>query len=320
MAQASCKEVTLLLDKKFLSCERLLFHPMQSDFTTALAPDQLTAFLDRAAPAQYLYVDLASAEKIVLPDVVGGGKVAKSSPKAAPAKAPVASTVASVAHGFRDQRVADALSARGVGIVADPIGRLDSTGRLEGHSTHNFFVYDKKDKDKRMLITVARACTIDMKALPGLVGAKELRLCGDGEALLGSAKGCVTPLSLLYDDGRTVQWFVDDALLGLEQWRLGTSGEGTSPGSVADVPVSALQGLLGATGHWASKRSLDCRRWMSSAPVPARAVAPAAEKLAAAPERLGPRGLLVYDPCGDLREDFSRWYQPPYQTASGRVL
>merc|ERR1712113_1127493 len=67
MAQSSCAEVTLLLDNKFLQCERLLFHPMQSDFTTALAPDQLTAFLDRAAPSRYAFIDLASKEPVVLP-------------------------------------------------------------------------------------------------------------------------------------------------------------------------------------------------------------------------------------------------------------
>ncbi|CAE8730029.1 unnamed protein product [Polarella glacialis] len=64
MAQASCDEVTLLLDHKFLQCEQLLFHPMQSDFTTALGPDQLTAFLERAAPGRHAYVDLSSDAKI----------------------------------------------------------------------------------------------------------------------------------------------------------------------------------------------------------------------------------------------------------------
>merc|ERR1711879_885381 len=80
MTQPSCNEVTLLLDKKFLQCERLLFHPMQSDFTTALAPDQLTAFLEHVAPSRFLYVDLASKESIKLPDP-------KSIPKAAAPKA-----------------------------------------------------------------------------------------------------------------------------------------------------------------------------------------------------------------------------------------
>eukprot|EP00927_Polykrikos_kofoidii_P050931 TRINITY_DN44765_c0_g1_i1.p1 TRINITY_DN44765_c0_g1~~TRINITY_DN44765_c0_g1_i1.p1 ORF type:complete len:281 (-),score=47.32 TRINITY_DN44765_c0_g1_i1:79-921(-) len=68
MAQSTCNEVTLLLDEKFLACDRLLFHPMQSDFTTALTPAQLTAFLEQAAPARYLYVDLGSSEPIKIPE------------------------------------------------------------------------------------------------------------------------------------------------------------------------------------------------------------------------------------------------------------
>mmetsp|Transcript_22897 Transcript_22897/g.66154 ORF Transcript_22897/g.66154 Transcript_22897/m.66154 type:complete len:222 (+) Transcript_22897:57-722(+) len=71
MAQASCGDVMLLLDEKFLSCERLLFHPMQSDYTTALAPSQLIAFLDRAAPSRYAFVDFSSTEPLQLP---GDGK------------------------------------------------------------------------------------------------------------------------------------------------------------------------------------------------------------------------------------------------------
>mmetsp|Transcript_32154 Transcript_32154/g.92463 ORF Transcript_32154/g.92463 Transcript_32154/m.92463 type:complete len:249 (-) Transcript_32154:46-792(-) len=67
MAQPSCGDVVLLLDQQFLRCERILFHPMQSDFTTSLAPEQLTAFLERAAPGRYAYVDLTSAEPLTLP-------------------------------------------------------------------------------------------------------------------------------------------------------------------------------------------------------------------------------------------------------------
>jgi len=81
MAQASCAEVSLLLDQKFLECERVLFHPMQSDFTTALSPDQLTAFLEKASPGRYSYVDLTSAEPLALP---GSGGAGAAPPKAAP--------------------------------------------------------------------------------------------------------------------------------------------------------------------------------------------------------------------------------------------
>ena len=68
MAQASCSEVTLLLDKHFLTREMLLFHPMRIDYTTAISPTQLTAFLSMVAPGRFAYVDLASAEALQLPD------------------------------------------------------------------------------------------------------------------------------------------------------------------------------------------------------------------------------------------------------------
>jgi len=305
MAQASCNEVTLLLDKMFLQCERLLFHPMQSDFTTALAPDQLTAFLEQVAPSRYLYVDLASSEKIVLP--VSGAPSSK--PKAAAKQAPVPSAMSQPtgvgAHGFCDSKVADALASFGIGMVADPIGRMNAAGRLEGHSTHNFFVYDKKDKEKRVLVTVAQSSSMDMKAIPGIVGAKEVRLCTEGDTLLGSAKGCITPLSLIYDVNGKVQWFVDDTLLADGQcWRLGTSEEGAQPGTVVDIPVAKLAELLGPTGHWASKKVVDCRRWAT------------AEAVSAASDVNGPDNL---EPAV-VEEDYTTWYQPPYQTASGWVL
>eukprot|EP00444_Apocalathium_aciculiferum_P069257 CAMPEP_0183558448 /NCGR_PEP_ID=MMETSP0371-20130417/88679_1 /TAXON_ID=268820 /ORGANISM="Peridinium aciculiferum, Strain PAER-2" /LENGTH=221 /DNA_ID=CAMNT_0025765861 /DNA_START=47 /DNA_END=708 /DNA_ORIENTATION=+ len=86
MAQASCHEVTLLLDEQFLRCERLLFHPMQSDFTTALAPAQLEAFLQRAAPGRFAFVDLTSSAPLALPSAAGGAGAA-GAPAAAPAPA-----------------------------------------------------------------------------------------------------------------------------------------------------------------------------------------------------------------------------------------
>lgn len=74
MAQESCSQVTLLLDKKFLECERLLFHPMQSDYTTAIAPAELKTFLERAG-ARFAYVDLGDTAKLELP-AAGVAKVA----------------------------------------------------------------------------------------------------------------------------------------------------------------------------------------------------------------------------------------------------
>lgn len=162
------------------------------------------------------------------------------------------------AHGFADEAVVERLAALGVHLKRDPIARADAAGRLEGHTTHNFFVHDKKDKAKRMLVTLKQASTVNIKALAGLVGCKELRLCGEGETLLGSQKGCVTPLSLLYDQARQVEWVVDAALLeDPDIWRLGTSAMDAPQGTVADVPVAVLKDLLTGTGHWQACRALD---------------------------------------------------------------
>merc|ERR1711879_10892 len=72
-----------LLDERFLQCESLLFHPMQSDFTTALAPDQLNSFLDQVAPSRYMYVDFSSKDKISLPvqSKAAASPEAKAEPK-----------------------------------------------------------------------------------------------------------------------------------------------------------------------------------------------------------------------------------------------
>lgn len=300
MAQTSCSEVVLLLDKQFLQCERLLFHPMQSDYTTALTPEQLSALLEQVAPGRYMYVDLAADEKIVIPDL-GAAPAAKAKAQA-PRKQVPAGVQAS--HGFRDGKVSDALAAVGAAITADPVGQLNEAGRLRGHSTHNFFVHDKKDKEKRMLVTIAQSSAVAMKDIPSLVGSKEVRLCTEGDSLLGSAKGCITPLSLVYDENCKVQWYLDDALLTEEVWRLGTSEEGTSAGTVADVPVARLQDLLGPTGHWASKRNLDCSRWAGKTKESSVACTSSSS-------------LHVTRPSDT---DFSTWHQPPYETASGWVL
>jgi len=94
MAQSSCNEVTLLLDDQFLQSERLLFHPMQNDFTTALAPEQLKVFLERAAPSRYAFVDLASDAPLQLPGAGGGGAPAAAKREEAPKATAVATAVA----------------------------------------------------------------------------------------------------------------------------------------------------------------------------------------------------------------------------------
>jgi len=298
MAQSSCDEVVLLLDEQFLHCEALLFHPMQSDFTTALAPAQLTEFLQQVAPGRFQYVDFSLTAKISLPDI-GKASVATQSkgkgPKAGANAAPTG------VHGFCDGALQEALTGLGAPIIVDPVGKLNAAGRLEGHSTHNFFVHDKKDKEKRMLVTVAQASSLDMKAIPGLVGCKDVRLCSEGDTLLGSSKGCVTPLSLFYDRSKKVQWFVDGSLLAdsSAHWRLGTSGDGANPGSVADVPVTKLAELLAPTGHWNAKKILDCSAWAATAQAAGSAPVPSVSETA---------------------PDFATWFQPPYQTVMGMVL
>merc|ERR1712232_1007140 len=83
LAQASCGEVTLLLDEHFKSCERLLFHPMQSDYTTALSPAELDRFLDEVAPGRWQYVDLASKDAIKIPEELPAAGAATAAAPAA---------------------------------------------------------------------------------------------------------------------------------------------------------------------------------------------------------------------------------------------
>lgn len=85
MAQGSTSEVTLLLDQNFKACETLLFHPMQSDHTTGIAPGQLEAFLEKCCPGRFAYVDFRSSEEIALPGE--GGEAAKPEPKGPAPKA-----------------------------------------------------------------------------------------------------------------------------------------------------------------------------------------------------------------------------------------
>lgn len=162
--------------------------------------------------------------------------------------------IGKVAHGFRDEALVRKLASLGVAVIADPVGFLTPAGRPQGHSTHNFFVHDKKNKARRMLVTVRQASMIDMKALATILGYKSLRLCPESESLLGSAKGCITALSLAYDEDARVQWVVEEALLASASWRLGVSRDGQVPASVTDVPLSALEALLKPTGHWEARR------------------------------------------------------------------
>merc|ERR1712039_854652 len=128
--------------------------------------------------------------------------------------------------------------------------------------------------------------------------------CTEGETLLGSAKGCITPVSLSYDAGKNVQWFVDEALLAQNSLRLGTSEEGALPGTVVDIPLGKLEQLLSASGHWSSKKTIDCTKW---------GVADGAEVVVSS----APVASSFASTC---RSDPSTWYSPPYQTANGFVL
>lgn len=158
MAQTSCDEVVLLLDEQFLRCEALLFHPMQSDFTTALAPAQLSEFLQQVAPGRFQYVDFSSTAKISLPELGKAQQAAKSKGEARKV-APKAASACE--HGFCDGTLPEALTGLGAPIIVDPVGKLNAAGRLEGHSTHNFFVYDKKRQGE------ANACDSCAGLFPG---------------------------------------------------------------------------------------------------------------------------------------------------------
>lgn len=92
MGNESAKDVTLLLDVRFAACERLLFHPMQNDWTTAVTPAGLDAFLKGCgASARVVHVDFGASGEIALPDEPGAKDAApaKADTKA-PAKAPAA--------------------------------------------------------------------------------------------------------------------------------------------------------------------------------------------------------------------------------------
>lgn len=68
LSAPSSRDVFVLLDQKFHKSERLLLHPMRSDYTTAITPKTLEAFLKRFAANRFIYVDFASKEPVSLPD------------------------------------------------------------------------------------------------------------------------------------------------------------------------------------------------------------------------------------------------------------
>eukprot|EP00929_Paragymnodinium_shiwhaense_P114702 TRINITY_DN83178_c0_g1_i1.p1 TRINITY_DN83178_c0_g1~~TRINITY_DN83178_c0_g1_i1.p1 ORF type:complete len:267 (-),score=38.18 TRINITY_DN83178_c0_g1_i1:163-963(-) len=186
-----------------------------------------------------------------------GVKSAVATQRQPPVAPAAASAGAAAKHGFRDSTICEKLARVGVAITADPIAKRNAAGRLEGHSTHNYFMHDKKDKTKLLLVTLPQSSNIDLKKLAALLKLKEVRFCSEGESLLGSQKGCVTPLSLIYDEDRKVEWVVEATLLedSCWPWRLGTSPDDCDPSdiTVADVPKQALESLLSPAGHWDSK-------------------------------------------------------------------
>ena len=82
--------------------------------------------------------------------------------------------VSSLCHGVKDELVASKLAAKAVNIMVDPIGKTDDRGRFIGHSTHNFFLHDKKGTDK-CLVTVSQHSGMDIKGLGRMLGYKEAR-------------------------------------------------------------------------------------------------------------------------------------------------
>jgi len=158
-------------------------------------------------------------------------------------------------HGFKDSLVVSMLADKGVGIVKDPIGQTDGRSRFKGHTTHNFLIYDKKAKGKPCLVTLAQESTADIKSLGVELGFKEPRHFPDCEGKLGSKKGCVSPLSLLYDK-ENIQWYLDESLLKMKLWRIGVSSAEVEEEAchIVDLPVSVLQEMLRDTGHWDTKK------------------------------------------------------------------
>ncbi|KAF4660017.1 hypothetical protein FOL47_007352 [Perkinsus chesapeaki] len=88
-----------------------------------------------------------------------------------------------------------------------------------GHDTHNLFLYDKKNKERLFLVTLAQSESISLKELAKNLGAKEVRFAGGEQAAncLKSERGCITCLSLYYDENNRVQWVVSTKVLNLDK-------------------------------------------------------------------------------------------------------
>ena len=160
---------------------------------------------------------------------------------------PCGSPKAVLQTGFRDNFVVSKLNSRGVRIVKDPISV---------HTTRNVFIQDKMVKQKMCLVTVCQDALVDINVLGQLLGYTEPVPCQDYEGKLGSKKGSVSVLSLLYDGG-SVRWCVDERLLALPEWRIGISPKTNGVGYVADVPLQFLKELLQETGHWTSMQVIS---------------------------------------------------------------
>lgn len=90
MAMSSTAEITLILDHNFKACDRLLFHPMQSDYSTALSAGELDKFLDNCCGGRYMYVNFSEKGTINAPDLAAAPAAPKGAATPAPSAAPAA--------------------------------------------------------------------------------------------------------------------------------------------------------------------------------------------------------------------------------------
>jgi len=110
----------------------------------------------------------------------------------------------------------DALGITHEIVTHEPVFTVEESAGLHdaipGLHSKNLFL---KDKDGRFwLVTVEAHARVDLKALPGAIGAKKVSFGKpeDMERLLGVSPGAVTPLAAINDSGAAVSVVLDAAV------------------------------------------------------------------------------------------------------------
>jgi Ala-tRNA(Pro) deacylase len=87
---------------------------------------------------------------------------------------------------------------------------------IAGLHTKNLFLKDAGGQF--WLVTVPHDATVDLKALPSVIGSKKLSFgkAEDMERLLGVAPGAVTPLAAMNDKDAVVRVVIDERLASAE--------------------------------------------------------------------------------------------------------